>query len=156
MVEVKGRDTMAKLPPMLSVGEVAERSGVAVSALHFYERKGLISSTRSGGNQRRYERAMLRRVAIIRVATELGIALADVKAAFDTLPRDRAPTASDWARIASGWRTMLDDRIARLALLRDRLAGCIGCGCLSVEDCPLANPEDMAAERGTGAVGLRP
>jgi MerR family transcriptional regulator, redox-sensitive transcriptional activator SoxR len=147
---------MAKLPETLSVGQVAERSGVAVSALHFYERKGLISSMRSAGNQRRYERAVLRRVAIIRVATELGIPLAQVKAAFDSLPRDRTPTASDWARIASAWRAMLDERIARTVLLRDRLAGCIGCGCLSVTDCPLANPEDVAAERGTGAVGLRP
>lgn len=147
---------MVKLPELLSVGQVAERSGVAVSALHFYERKGLISAMRSAGNQRRYERAVLRRVAIVRVATELGIPLSEVKAAFDSLPRDRVPTQSDWARIASGWRAMLDERIARTLLLRDRLAGCIGCGCLSVSDCPLANPEDVAAERGTGAIGLKP
>jgi MerR family redox-sensitive transcriptional activator SoxR len=147
---------MAKLPETLSVGQVAERSGVAVSALHFYERKGLISSMRRTGNQRRYERAVLRRVAIIRVATELGIHLSEVKAALDRLTLDRTPNASDWARIASAWRTMLDERIARTVLLRDRLAGCIGCGCLSVTDCPLANPEDVAAERGTGPVGLMP
>ena len=95
-------------------------------------------------------------MAIIRVATELGIPLSVVKAAFDGLPRDRVPTASDWERIASSWRAMLDERIARTVLLRDRLAGCIGCGCLSVKDCPLANPGDIAATRGTGAIGLNP
>ena len=140
----------------LTIGELAARSGVAPSALRFYETECLISSRRTAGNQRRYERAVLRRVAIIRVATELGIPLTQVKAAFDGLPRDRTPTASDWARIASAWRAMLDERIARTVLLRDRLAGCIGCGCLSVTDCPLANPEDVAADRGTGAVGLTP
>lgn len=147
---------MAKLPQMLSVGQVAQRSGVAVSALHFYERKGLIFAARSAGNQRRFERAVLRRVAIIRVATELGIPLSEVKAAFDSLPRDRIPTASDWECIARGWRAMLEERIARTTLLRDRLTGCIGCGCLSVKDCPLANPEDIAARRGSGAIGLEP
>jgi MerR family redox-sensitive transcriptional activator SoxR len=147
---------MAGLPQTLSVGQVAERSGVRVSALHFYERRGLIAARRSAGNQRRYERPVLRRLAIIRAATELGIPLAEVKAAFDRLPRDRTPSATDWARIASGWRAVLDQRITRLALLRDRLAGCIGCGCLSVRDCPLVNPGDIAAQRGTGAVGLRP
>lgn len=141
---------------MLSPGEVARRGGVAVSALHFYEREGLISASRTEGNQRRYERAVLRRVAIIRVATELGIPLREVKTAFDALPSDRTPTARDWDRIATRWRAMLDERIARTVALRDRLAGCIGCGCLSVEQCPLANPRDIAAERGTGAVGLLP
>jgi MerR family transcriptional regulator, redox-sensitive transcriptional activator SoxR len=147
---------MSTLPAMLSVGQIAARSGVAVSALHFYERKGLIAASRSAGNQRRYERAVLRRVAIIRIASELGIPLSEVKTAFDGLPRDRIPSAADWARIATSWRAMLDRRIARTTLLRDRLAGCIGCGCLSVEDCPLANPDDAAADCGTGAVGLEP
>ncbi|MEO3434511.1 redox-sensitive transcriptional activator SoxR [Inquilinus sp. CAU 1745] len=147
---------MSKRLEMLSAGQIAQRSGVAVSALHFYERNGLISAMRSAGNQRRYARAVLRRVAIIRVATELGIPLSAVKTAFDSLPRDRVPTASDWERIASGWRAMLDERITRTVLLRDRLADCIGCGCLSVSACPLANPDDIAAERGTGAVELEP
>lgn len=147
---------MTRIKAMLTPAEVARRGGVAVSALHFYERKGLISASRSDGNQRRYERAVLRRVAIIRVATELGIPLREVKAAFDTLPAERVPNARDWERIATRWRAMLEERIARTVALRDRLAGCIGCGCLSVEQCPLANPRDIAGSRGTGAVGLLP
>ena len=144
------------LSGMLTIGEVAARGGVSVSALHFYERKGLISSTRTRGNQRRYRRTVLRKVAVIRAAQELGIPLAEVKAAFDDLPQSRAPTAADWAGIATRWRVMLDERIARSMLLRDHLAGCIGCGCLSLRDCPLANPGDLAAESGAGAAGLDP
>ena len=143
-----GRTAAAKV---LSVGEVAARSGVAVSAIHFYERKGLISPWRSGGNQRRYERSTLRRIAIIKVAQRLGISLAEIRSRLATLPADRTPNKADWARLAADWRAELDDRIARLVRLRDRLDGCIGCGCLSVADCPLRNPDDRLAAGGPGA-----
>ena len=139
-----------KTVKLLSVGEVAARSGVAVSAVHFYERKGLISGWRSRGNQRRYERATLRRIAIIKVAQMLGVSLAEIHARLATLPGDRTPNKADWARLAAGWRAELDERIAQLERLRDRLDGCIGCGCLSVEDCPLRNPEDRLAAKGPG------
>ena len=139
-----------KTVKLLTVGEVAARSGVAVSAVHFYERKGLISGWRSRGNQRRYERATLRRIAIIKVAQMLGVSLAEIHARLATLPGDRTPNKADWARLAAGWRVELDDRIAQLERLRDRLDGCIGCGCLSVEDCPLRNPEDRLAAKGPG------
>ena len=147
----------ASAPPrILSVGEVARRSGVAVSTVHFYERKGLISGWRSGGNQRRYERATLRRIAIVKVAQQLGISLAEIRARFAELPGDRTPGKADWARIAAGWRADLDRRIAQLARLRDSLEGCIGCGCLSVESCPLRNPGDRLAEEGPGPHYLDP
>ena len=146
----------APLPKVLTVGELARRSGVAVSAIHFYERKGLIEGWRSGGNQRRYERAALRRIAIIKVAQQLGISLAEIKARLASLPGDRTPGKADWERLAAGWRGELDRRIAQLALLRDRLDGCIGCGCLSVEVCPLRNPEDVAALEGPGPHYLDP
>jgi len=143
---------------VLTVGELAERSGVAVSAIHFYERKGLISGWRTRGNQRRYERAALRRLAIIKVAQMLGIPLAEIKARLATLPADRTPNKADWGRLAAGWRAALDQRIEQLTKLRDRLDGCIGCGCLSVEECPLRNPGDALAARGPGphhlAVGV--
>jgi MerR family transcriptional regulator, redox-sensitive transcriptional activator SoxR len=147
MTETKAR----ALPRGLTVGEVAGRSGVAVSAVHFYERKGLIEGWRSRGNQRRYERATLRRIAIIKVAQQLGISLAEIKARLRALPADRTPGKSDWARIAADWRDALDARITQLARLRDNLDGCIGCGCLSVETCPLRNPGDEAGRRGPGA-----
>ena len=137
-------------PKVLSVGEVAARSGVAVSAIHFYERKGLIAPWRSSGNQRRYERATLRRIALIKVAQRLGIPLAEIRARLATLPADRTPGKADWAKLASGWRAELDERIAQLTRLRDRLDGCIGCGCLSVTDCPLRNPDDRLAGQGPG------
>ena len=143
---------------VLTVGELAERSGVAVSAIHFYERKGLISGWRTRGNQRRYERATLRRLAIIKVAQMLGIPLADIAARLATLPADRTPNKADWGLLAADWRTELDRRIEQLVKLRDRLDGCIGCGCLSVEECPLRNPGDALAARGPGphhlAVGV--
>ena len=142
--------TPEKTAKLLSVGEVAARSGVAVSAVHFYERRGLISGWRSRGNQRRYERATLRRIAIIKVAQMLGVSLADIRGRLATLPDDRTPNKADWARLAAGWRAELDERIAQLERLRDRLDGCIGCGCLSVEDCPLRNPEDRLAAKGPG------
>jgi MerR family redox-sensitive transcriptional activator SoxR len=134
----------------LSVGEAAERSGVAVSTLHFYEAKGLIRSSRSQGNQRRYAREVLRRVAIIKVAQQAGIPLATVQNALASLPTDGAPTRKDWRKLSTAWRMELNSRIRRLTELRDRLDDCIGCGCLSITACPLRNPSDKLAERGAG------
>jgi MerR family redox-sensitive transcriptional activator SoxR len=135
----------------MTVGELAARSGVAVSALHFYESKGLIHSERSGGNHRRYERSMVRRVAVIKVAQQLGIPLADIAAALATLPDKRTPGARDWERLSRAWQADLDDRIARLTRLRDTLSGCIGCGCLSLSACKLRNPGDRLGAGGDGA-----
>ncbi|MBN6775384.1 redox-sensitive transcriptional activator SoxR [Pseudomonas granadensis] len=134
----------------LTVGEVAARSGVAVTALHFYETKGLIKSQRNAGNQRRYGREVLRRVALIKVAQRLGIPLAQIGDALQMLPDDRAPTAADWKVLSERWRKELDERIEQLLLLRDRLDGCIGCGCLSMEACPLRNHGDVLGEQGPG------
>lgn len=134
----------------LSVGDVARRSGVAVSALHFYERKGLISSLRTAGNQRRYARDVLRRLAVIRIAQRVGMPLEAVARAFETLPQGRAPTKADWARLSARWQQELEERIHMLQLLRDELTGCIGCGCLSLKRCRLANPDDVLGERGDG------
>lgn len=144
-----------RLQMALTVGEVAARSGVPVSTLHFYETKGLITSERSAGNQRRYARAVLRRIAVIKAAQKLGIPLSEIQQALRTLPGEK-PTTEDWARLSSAWRDELNDRIARLTLLRDRLDGCIGCGCLSVNSCPLRNPGDVAGENGPGASYLEP
>lgn len=138
----------------LTPGEMALRSGVAVSALHFYEREGLITSRRTSGNQRRYSRDMLRRVAFIRMSQRLGIPLARIRDAMATLPADRTPTSKDWARLSAAWRADLDERIVHLQRLRDNLTGCIGCGCLSLKVCALANPGDALAEEGPGAVRL--
>jgi MerR family redox-sensitive transcriptional activator SoxR len=135
----------------LSVGQVAERSGVAVSALHFYERHGLITSERTAGNQRRYARHTLRRVAFIRASHHVGISLADIRAALAQLPHGRTPTPADWARVSTAWRGELDDRIAELEALRDNLDGCIACGCLSLKTCQLANPRDILGREGPGA-----
>jgi MerR family redox-sensitive transcriptional activator SoxR len=138
----------------LTPGDLAHRSGVAVSALHFYEREGLIGSRRTSGNQRRYSRDTLRRVAFIRMSQRLGIPLARVRAALADLPQDRVPTSKDWARLSAGWRRDLDDRILHLQRLRDNLAECIGCGCLSLKSCALTNPGDVLAQHGPGAVRL--
>jgi MerR family redox-sensitive transcriptional activator SoxR len=138
----------------LTPSEMAMRSGVAVSALHFYEREGLITSRRTSGNQRRYARETLRRVAFIRMSQRLGIPLARIREALATLPADRVPTSKDWARLSAGWRADIDERIMHLQRLRDNLAGCIGCGCLSLKSCVLANPGDVLAEHGPGAVRL--
>ncbi|PLP97190.1 redox-sensitive transcriptional activator SoxR [Cupriavidus pauculus] len=135
----------------LTVGEVAARSGIAVSALHFYESKGLIASTRSTGNQRRYPRGILRRLAVIRVAQRMGLPLATIADAFAHLPANKAPTVADWRRLSAAWREDLDARIRTLTMLRDQLDGCIGCGCLSLKACPLRNPQDMMAQQGPGA-----
>jgi MerR family redox-sensitive transcriptional activator SoxR len=134
----------------LTVGELARRSGVAVSALHFYERQGLITSRRTRGNQRRYRRDVLRRVAFIRTSRRVGIPLARIGEALATLPGDRAPNKKDWARLSSAWREDLDARIEQLERLRDTLTDCIGCGCLSLRRCALTTPHDELAEAGPG------
>src|SRR5579875_2255517 len=134
----------------LTVGEVAARSGVTVSALHFYERQQLISSRRTAGNQRRYRRDVLRRVALIRVAQRVGIPLADIRAALDDLPGGRTPTRQDWERLSQRWQHELDERIRRLGQLRDAFADCIGCGCLSIDRCALANPGARLSADGPG------
>jgi MerR family redox-sensitive transcriptional activator SoxR len=141
-------------PAELTVGEVAARAGVAVSALHFYEAQGLIASRRTAGNQRRYPREVLRRVAFIRASQGVGIPLRRIKAALDQLPEGRTPTRADWERLSAAWRDDLDDQITRLQRLRDNLSGCIGCGCLSLGLCKLMNPDDIAGREGPGARNL--
>ncbi|MBD8493216.1 redox-sensitive transcriptional activator SoxR [Pseudomonas syringae] len=143
-------------PALLSVGQLAARSGVAVTALHFYESKGLISSQRNAGNQRRYARETLRRVALIKAAQRLGIPLATIHAALEALPQGRTPTAEDWENLSRRWKTELDERIQRLTDLRDQLTGCIGCGCLSMQACPLRNWGDALASQGSGPQLLDP
>ncbi|HEU0221217.1 MAG TPA: redox-sensitive transcriptional activator SoxR [Paracoccaceae bacterium] len=150
-----GRET-STIRRDLTVGELAERSGVAVSALHFYEARGLIRSHRSQGNQRRYPREMLRRVAIIKVAQRTGISLASIRRALAALPEGRTPTVEDWRHLSEGWKAELDERIARLTRLRDQLGDCIGCGCLSISACPLRNPADELAAEGPGPRLLDP
>jgi MerR family transcriptional regulator, redox-sensitive transcriptional activator SoxR len=134
----------------LTVGELARRSGVAVSALHFYEAKGLIRGSRSSGNQRRYPREVLRRVSIIKAAQTVGIPLAGIGEALKTLPQNRAPSAAEWRRLSSKWRADLDARIGCLTQLRDKLDECIGCGCLSIGNCWLRNPWDKLGAKGPG------
>ncbi len=135
----------------LTVGEVARRSGVSVATLHFYESKGLIRSWRTAGNQRRYPRAILRRIALIKVAQRTGIPLAEIQETLQLLPWDCAPSTEDWQTFSTRWRADLDRRIDRLTRLRDQLASCIGCGCLSLAECPLRNPADVLADLGPGA-----
>jgi MerR family transcriptional regulator, redox-sensitive transcriptional activator SoxR len=135
----------------LTIGELSARSGVSRSALRFYERKGLIAADRSSGNQRRYPPVTLRRVALVQAGRAAGIPLQRIRAALDTLPRDRPPTKRDWERLSRSWREELDERIATLEGIRGRLTGCIGCGCLSLRRCALLNPGDEAAHDGPGA-----
>jgi MerR family transcriptional regulator, redox-sensitive transcriptional activator SoxR len=142
------------LPQELTVGQLAERAGVAVSTLHFYEARGLIQSRRTTGNQRRFTRDTLRRVAFVRAAQRVGMPLADIAAALADLPDARVPTRADWARLSASWRAALSERIERLERLRDNLDDCIGCGCLSLDRCALANPDDALAAHGPGARGL--
>ena len=137
-------------PQDLSVGEVAKRSGVSVSTVHFYEAKGLIGSWRSPGNQRRFPRGVLRRIAFVRVAQRAGISLAEIHSVLAVLPDDRPPSREDWRRLSSAWRAELDERIRRLTQLRERFDDCIGCGCLSLEVCPLRNPDDRLSGEGPG------
>ena len=142
---------MQALPNRLTIGEMATRSGVRTSTLRYYEARGLISSERSGGGQRRYARETLRRVAVIRAAQILGLTLDEIRRALDELPAARTPDRHDWERLSQTWRSSLDGRIAELEALRDRLSGCIGCGCLSLENCGIFNPGDRAAGAGAGA-----
>ncbi|MBJ3815791.1 redox-sensitive transcriptional activator SoxR [Shimwellia pseudoproteus] len=141
----------ARIKTMLTPGEVSRRTGVAVSALHFYESKGLITSTRNAGNQRRYSRNVLRYVAIIKIAQRIGIPLATISDALAVLPEGQTITAEQWRQLSSRWRDELERRIHTLEQLRDELDGCIGCGCLSRKDCPLRNPNDALGKQGTGA-----
>jgi MerR family transcriptional regulator, redox-sensitive transcriptional activator SoxR len=157
MTDRQDREPQKKQPATpgeLTVGEVAERSGVAVSALHFYEAQGLISSRRTAGNQRRYPRVVIRRVAFIRASQAVGIPLRRIKAALDQLPEGRTPTRRDWELLSELWRTELDDQIGRLQRLRDNLTGCIGCGCLSLDLCRLINPDDVLSGQGPGPRNL--
>jgi MerR family transcriptional regulator, redox-sensitive transcriptional activator SoxR len=150
-------DWVADIPDQtreLTVGQLAQRSGVAVSALHFYEAEGLISARRTSGNQRRYRREMLRRVAFIRASQRVGIPLKTIRQALDRLPNNRTPNRRDWERLSAAWRKDLDERIAQLEHLRDRLNGCIGCGCLSIDRCKLTNPDDVMGDEGPGARNL--
>lgn len=146
----------ADLRRPLTVGEVARRSGLAVSTLHFYEAKGLIQNWRTAGNQRRYPRAVLRRVAVIKVAQRVGIPLAEIRQALATLPGDETPSAEDWRTLSTAWQAKLDARIEKLTRLRDQLDNCIGCGCLSIRACPLRNPDDVLSEDGPGPRLLDP
>jgi MerR family redox-sensitive transcriptional activator SoxR len=134
----------------LSIGEAARRSGVATSTLRFYESRGLIHSIRGSGNHRRYHRAMLRRISIIRIAQTLGLSLREIAGALETLPDQRTPDKKDWTKLSTSWGKQLDLRITRLQNLRDKLSGCIGCGCLSLKKCSLYNAEDEAAQLGSG------
>lgn len=134
----------------LSVGKMAERSGVTVSTLHFYEAEGLIRSRRTSGNQRRYSRDMLRRIAFIRIAQRVGLSLNRIREVLDLLPNGRTPQREDWIKLSSEWRAELDEKIEQLRRLRNDLTGCIGCGCLSLESCRLANPYDVLAKKGPG------
>jgi len=139
----------------LSIGEVSARAGVAPSALRFYERQGLIESARTDGNQRRYDRAVLRRIAFIQAGRAAGVTLAEIHVSLAGLPTSRTPSRKDWERLSNKWRDDLDTRIETLQALRDRLTTCIGCGCLSIDQCDLLNPDDEAADRGAGAHYLK-
>ena len=139
---------------LLPIGEVAHRAGMAPSALRYYERVGLLEPVRNAGGQRRYPRSVLRRLAFIRAAQNVGLSLDEIKAAFATLPEARTPTVADWSRLSRTWRTRLDQQIEGLTALRDGLSSCIGCGCLSLRTCVLSNPRDEAGEHGLGAMFL--
>jgi MerR family redox-sensitive transcriptional activator SoxR len=134
----------------LTIGQVSDRTGVAVSALRYYEKEGLLRADRTEGGQRRFPREVIRRVSFVRIAQQVGLSLEEIRTALKALPSDRTPTKSDWARLSSAWRSRLDDQIASLTRLRDDLTSCIGCGCLSLKACSLYNPGDLAASLGTG------
>lgn len=148
--------TVPSMEPTLGIGALSERTGVAPSALRYYEAEGLITAARNSGGQRRFARDVLRRVAFIRVAQRVGLSLDEIREALASLPDERTPTREDWARLSRAWRPRLDDQIALLERLRDSLDGCIGCGCLSLKTCALNNPGDEVAPRGPGAVFLEP
>lgn len=138
------------MPEGLTIGELAARSGAAPSALRYYEELGLVRSERTAGNQRRYRRSELRRVAFVRIAQQVGLSLEEIRAALASLPDERTPTAADWEALSTAWRERLDERIALLEKLRDDLSSCIGCGCLSLDRCGLYNPDDALAAQGPG------
>jgi MerR family redox-sensitive transcriptional activator SoxR len=140
----------------LTIGEVAARAGVAPSALRWYEQRGLITATRTPGGARRYARSVLRRLAFVRAAQNVGLSLAEIRSALATLPEGRTPSAGDWARLSAGWRARLDEQIAALTQLRDGLSSCIGCGCLSLDRCAMSNPGDVAGTFGPGPRWLSP
>jgi MerR family redox-sensitive transcriptional activator SoxR len=142
--------------PDLTIGELSQRSGIASSAIRYYEDRGLVAARRTTGNQRRYEKPMLRRLAFIRTAQRVGLSLEEIEDALATLPSNRTPTKADWTRLSRGWRPRLDARIAQLERLRDTLDNCIGCGCLSLRRCSLSNPGDVLAAQGPGGVLLDP
>jgi MerR family redox-sensitive transcriptional activator SoxR len=142
--------------PSLTIGQVSARSGVAPSALRYYEQQGLVTAVRTPGGARRYPRAVLRRLAFVRAAQNVGLSLGEIRDALATLPGDRTPSARDWSRLSAGWRARLDEQIAALTQLRDGLDSCIGCGCLSLGRCKLSNPGDGAATQGPGARWLSP
>lgn len=142
--------TLVAVEEFLTIGAVAERTGVAASALRYYDREGLITSERSDGGQRRFHREVLRRVAFIRTAQRVGLSLDEIREALASLPDGRTPTKADWERLSASWRPRLDEQIAVLERLRDRLTSCIGCGCLSLRTCALQNPGDVVAARGSG------
>jgi MerR family transcriptional regulator, redox-sensitive transcriptional activator SoxR len=146
---------MARLADHITIGELSKRSGVATSALRFYEAQGLISSERTTGNQRRFQRSQLRRVAFVRSAQRVGLSIDEIRDALSTLPDARTPNKADWERLSRSWQSRLDERIAELERLKTKLTGCIGCGCLSLRTCSLMNPDDEAAPRGPGAVYLQ-
>ena len=136
---------------MMTIGEIGDRAGLATSTLRYYEDQGLIRSVRTSGNQRRYPRAELRRIALIRAAQAFGLTLADIGVALEALPDGRTPTKRDWQRLAGRWRHLIDERITELERLRDQATSCIGCGCLSLQSCGLYNVGDVASRRGAGA-----
>jgi MerR family transcriptional regulator, redox-sensitive transcriptional activator SoxR len=146
---------MARLADHITIGDLSARSGVAKSALRFYEQRGLIQSERTAGNQRRYARSQLRRVAFIRAAQRVGLSIDEIREAMSTLPDSRTPTKADWARLSRSWQSRLDAQIRELERLKTSLTSCIGCGCLSLRRCALSNPDDVVAARGPGAVHLR-
>jgi MerR family redox-sensitive transcriptional activator SoxR len=141
---------------MLTIGELSQRSGIPASTLRYYDRLGLLPAERTSGNQRRYPRAALRRVSFVRLAQRVGVSLDEIAEALDGLPNSRTPDTADWARLSLGWRERLDDRIALLEGLRDRLSNCIGCGCLSLRTCVLYNPSDELGAEGPGPRTLLP
>jgi MerR family redox-sensitive transcriptional activator SoxR len=141
---------------MLTIGQLAERAGLATSAIRFYESRGLLHSTRTTGNQRRYDQAVLRRLAFIKTAQRVGLSLEEVSDALALLPDARTPTKADWTRLSRAWRIRLNEQIERIERLRDKLDGCVGCGCLSLRSCALNNPDDLVSDRGPGAVFLQP
>ena len=147
---------MSKLPQQITIGELSDRSGVAPSALRFYEAQGLLQSVRTTGNQRRFHRSQLRRVSFIRSAQRVGLTLQEIREALATLPDGRTPNKTDWRRLSSDWQARLDEQIDLLERLKTRLTGCIGCGCLSLRTCALSNTDDVVAEHGPGAYYLQP